>query len=409
MGDRDHSRPALGIVADDLAGAADTAAQLASPERPALVSLGPRLPKDAATASACAIDADCRHAPPQECALRTEEAFGQLARIAATVAYLKLDSTLRGNVGAALQAALTAMTAAGAVLAPAFPERGRTVAGGVLLVDGAPVADTEVGRDAGASVGLSEVAAIARQQWDCAAAVFAPADFATPIALADDMARALDNRTRLLVMDARAPDDMQMIAAAIRQLGRPVLPSGSAGLARGFAEVMGGRRRTPPPSPTVETGPAPVLALIGSRTHAAGAQIDALTRAGIACLGADEPATVRRAAAILAHRRPVVIIPGSAGYEMVAACGAEIMTRCSGSALVLSGGATARRFCDLARIRHLRIAGELEPGVAAGAWVGVDLGELPLVIKGGAAGSTEAMVAAIRWIRAENGTCGGPG
>ncbi|UCH36421.1 MAG: hypothetical protein JSV65_08725, partial [Armatimonadota bacterium] len=251
----------LGIAADDLAGAADTAAQVASPERPSLVSLGPRpswLPHNAADAAAFAIDADCRNVTPKDCAIRIADAFAQLARIPGCRRYLKLDSTLRGNVGAAIEAATEGAEAA--ILAPAFPARQRTVADGILLVNGTPVAETEVGRDGAAPVGVSEVAAIVRRQWQCGVAILSPRTYGTPGALAEALAQALDEGAELLMLDADSAEDMRDIAAAVQHMSEMplrVLPAGSAGLARGFADVMGVSPRTPPPSPPARAMPMP--------------------------------------------------------------------------------------------------------------------------------------------------------
>ena len=400
-----ESRPLLSIVADDLAGAADTAAQVATPERPALVSLGPRpsrLPKDAARVSAWAIDADCRHAEVDECAVRVHDASAQLNRIPRGISYLKLDSTLRGNVGTALEAAQDLEGRQGVVLAPAFPERGRTVVGGVLLVGGKPVAETEIATDGAAPVTISEVAGIVRRQWDCRSAVFDPRDFDSPQGLAASLTQAIYDGFELLVMDSESAKDLRMIAAAVndgtlRHEWSGVLPAGSAGLARGFAEVMGVRRSTPPPPPAAT--PLPVLVLVGSRTRVASEQIESLTRAGVQCLDADAPGAVQCAAAILNAEAAVAITPGGDTHESTAAVAAGVLSQCGRARLVLSGGATARCFCELARIRHMWIVGELQPGVAAGRAIATEGEAMPLVIKGGAAGNATVMVEAIRWLR----------
>ena len=57
--------------------------------------------------------------------------------------YVKIDSTMRGSVAGQLRGALDAWGAscpgAVVVLCPAFPDEGRTVVGGAVLVDGIPV------------------------------------------------------------------------------------------------------------------------------------------------------------------------------------------------------------------------------------------------------------------------------
>jgi uncharacterized protein YgbK (DUF1537 family) len=399
----------LSIVADDLAGAADTAAQLATPERPALVSLGPqpsRLPDGARSASAWAIDADCRHTEVGQCAVRVHDAFAQLSRLPGGMSYLKLDSTLRGNVGAALAAAQDREGNQGVVLAPAFPERGRTVVAGVLLVGGKPVGETDIADDGAAPQAMSEVASIVQRQWECQSAVFNPRDFDSPRELAAGLARAIYDDFQLLVMDSESPHDLDTIATALddetlRREWPGVLPAGSAGLARGFAEVMGVRRITPRP-PAATSAPAPVLVLIGSRTRVASEQIQSLTRAGVECLAADAPDAVQRAAAALDDGAAAAIIAGALNHEATAAAAADVLAHCGKARLALSGGATARRFCELAGIGHMWIVGELQAGVALGRAVRPEGEDMPLAIKGGAAGSASVMVEAIRWLRGKS-------
>ena len=127
MGHELASHPLLGIVADDLAGAADTAAQFASPARPAVILVGPQpasVPPDTQRAAAVAIDADCRHDKPAECARRVGSAFAQVSETGARLPYLKLDSTLRGNVGASLRAAVRPWLRRQPFLPRRFPSAG---------------------------------------------------------------------------------------------------------------------------------------------------------------------------------------------------------------------------------------------------------------------------------------------
>ncbi|UCH34200.1 MAG: hypothetical protein JSV65_16930, partial [Armatimonadota bacterium] len=350
----------------------------------------------------------CRNVTPKDCAIRIADAFAQLARIPGCQRYLKLDSTLRGNIGAAIEAATE--VAGAPMLAPAFPARRRTVADGVLLVNGTPVAETEVGRDGAAPVSVSEVAAIVRRQWQCGVAILSPRTYGTPGALAEALAQALNEGAELLVIDADSAEDMRDIAAAVQHMSEMslhVLPAGSAGLARGFADVMGVSPRTPPPSPPARAMPMPVLAVVGSRTQVASAQIEALARAGVQCLPAGDADVAQRAAAMLSAGLAVAIVPGASDHRVVARTGAETVACCGEIGLVLSGGATARRLCELARIEHLWIVGELQPGVAAGRAVTPEADTMPLVIKGGAAGDAMALVAAIHWIRGEVISAGG--
>jgi uncharacterized protein YgbK (DUF1537 family) len=72
------------------------------------------------------IDLNTRELPPDEAAHRVRELDGRIT-------FKKIDSLLRGNVQAELEAMSGEL-----IVTPALPVEGRTVRGGVLLVDGVP-------------------------------------------------------------------------------------------------------------------------------------------------------------------------------------------------------------------------------------------------------------------------------
>ncbi|WIB37142.1 four-carbon acid sugar kinase family protein [Curtobacterium sp. MCJR17_043] len=110
----------LTIVADDLTGAADAAGGYGSARTSAVV-LGPDVPWPAA--DVLAVDTESRYLPEQEAA----DLVGSVVRRSVALGrpvFKKIDSLLRGNVGAELAAALTAISGAErglAVVAPRLP------------------------------------------------------------------------------------------------------------------------------------------------------------------------------------------------------------------------------------------------------------------------------------------------
>ena len=74
---------------------------------------------------------------------RVNRATERLTKLGAEVIYKKVDSTLRGNIGAELDAAMSASKADFAFFAPAYPTYGRTTLAGKQLVDNNPVDKTE--------------------------------------------------------------------------------------------------------------------------------------------------------------------------------------------------------------------------------------------------------------------------
>jgi uncharacterized protein YgbK (DUF1537 family) len=357
--------PSLCIVADDLSGAADCAASFAAVAGPVPVVL------DATAAGDCvAVDVDSR-------AMSERDAVTAVTRLFATVrerprlVYKKIDSTLRGHVGAELAAALRAGAFAGAVVAPAFPDQGRTLAGGRLLVHGrAP--------DLGHSndlVAMLDGASVRP-------ALLSP-PFEDAVLLARRIEALLQQGAQAVVVDAACQQDLARLAAALREVRARVLVAGSAGLARALAAHV--RPGAPGAMAARAAQAGGVLAVVGSFSAAAQAQVQQIERAGSAQvirLGApqwldEEHAKLRRdvvdeARLALASGRSVVfaiagavVQPFTRSVVVAMARSLAPLVRQAGTC-VLTGGDTAHALFDELAIRRLAVSGEFEPGIAIG-------------------------------------------
>ncbi|MFA0775205.1 MAG: hypothetical protein THHGLFOP_000714, partial [Candidatus Fervidibacter sp.] len=123
-----------GIVADDLTGAADAAAPFAAAGLRTCVVLEPvLLPK---RYGCVALDAEARWRTADEAAERIANFVAKLRD--ADGLMLKVDSTLRGYVGAMVKAAWQASRRHWALFAPAVPTQGRLVRDGKLFVHETP-------------------------------------------------------------------------------------------------------------------------------------------------------------------------------------------------------------------------------------------------------------------------------
>lgn len=128
----------LGIIADDFTGAMDTASEVAARGYETVVVAVPDAsPPDS---TVVAVNTDSRYLTPHEAA---ELVRDRIDAVGASTIYKKIDSTLRGNVGSEVAAALRATADELAVVAPAFPAAGRRTQGGIHRVGGTPVAETE--------------------------------------------------------------------------------------------------------------------------------------------------------------------------------------------------------------------------------------------------------------------------
>ncbi|MGF6656282.1 uncharacterized protein YgbK (DUF1537 family) [Paraburkholderia youngii] len=130
------------IIGDDLSGTADCAVTCTHHGLRSVVTLGAERP-NAGDVDVLAVDMDTRRYAPSEAARANTHAWNLFAN--GRRVYKKIDSTLRGNVAAEV-AALSAL-AGMAIVAPGFPQAGRTTRNGHQFVFGVPVEASEVWRN----------------------------------------------------------------------------------------------------------------------------------------------------------------------------------------------------------------------------------------------------------------------
>ena len=143
---RNGSPIRLGLVADDLTGSNDTGVQFAKQGLDTLVILE-LAGAEAAIAGAAeydvfVINTDSRADDPATARSKARQGARILLDAGIEYIYKKIDSTLRGNLGAELEGVMDAAGAKAAFFIPALPALGRTTVGGFHLV-GVP----EVKRD----------------------------------------------------------------------------------------------------------------------------------------------------------------------------------------------------------------------------------------------------------------------
>lgn len=137
-------RALLGIVADDLTGAADTgAAFLVRGLSVVVIWPDQGIERESITLAAdvIAVDTRSRAADAEYARAITCEVTSRLRHAGVATLYKKIDSTLRGHVGDEVRAAISAWHPRSlAIVAPAFPGTGRTTMEGRQCVDGVPIA-----------------------------------------------------------------------------------------------------------------------------------------------------------------------------------------------------------------------------------------------------------------------------
>ena len=330
------------IIADDLTGACDAAVQFAMRGRRTFVSVGLASPPPGS--AAFAVSTDSRELPAEDLRRLMDEVASCLPARQAEMLFKKIDSTLRGNVGAEVAAALDAFGYDAAVITPAFPALKRIVEAGFLRVLAEePFAPVEVAR---------------RLRWQGAQ----PCTHVRPEAVVV----AIESGARFISVDATCDADLDAVVAAGLSSRRRVLWAGSGGLASALARTLAPLAREP--------GPArePVGKILF-------------------CLGSDHPVTVRQEEGLRAMRpeHPILRIPR--GEHTVAEI-RERVVPVRPEALVLSGGDTASMVCRAFDVDGIVVQDEILPGIPRGVLTGGTYDGLPVATKAGGFGERTSLI-----------------
>lgn len=381
----------VAVIADDLTGAADTAAQFArAGYRTAVAFRGAPVPP-AGDLDAVALDTDSRAMTAGFAAKRVLEAAGAVRD--ARIVYKKLDSTLRGPLAAELAAALGATWRDLALVAPAFPATGRTTVRGVQLVRGVPVHETEAANDPRTPVAESHLPTLL-------AGAFSPV-VSLSVEDLDDPAtvrRALEGAS-CVVADAERDEDLDALVRAVPDPGG-VLWAGSAGLALALGNRYPGPRTGASPSRPAPAGA--VLVVVGSLSGVAREQLRSLEEHGCTTV----PVTTGRRSVsdgVAAARVALVEgscaalhsaeVRGSSDAGAVVAALAETAAGLAGDGLfdtlVLTGGETAVGVARRLDALGILLEGEVEPGMPVGTLIGPS--PYRVVTKAGAFGEPDTL------------------
>jgi uncharacterized protein YgbK (DUF1537 family) len=387
----------IGIVADDLTGAGDTAVQFVRAGWDTELQLRPR----ATRASVVAVTTDSRSQSERAAADAVIAAVNRLRAAGITRLYKKIDSTLRGRVRAEVNAALESWSPrAIAIVCPAFPASGRTVVGGEVRVDNVPVAKTALGSDPVTPVSESHLPSL----------LGAPVIAAHPGETSEDLADRLHRAGRTVVVDAETDDDLRRLAEAVALIGAEAIPVGSAGLARHLAHAW-----------RVSGQAAPAIVIVTSLQDAARRQAAAVEASGAFRYEpgpddlVDDRAWARASANVLdrldesnstllltattdrSRDLPSALIP-----NRLAELAARVIAhrpRGSIAGLIVTGGDGARALVDALGATGLALRDEVMTGIPIGTLVGGVAEGLPVVTKAGGFGSEEALVLAVQAVR----------
>ncbi|KRR23899.1 Hrp-dependent type III effector protein [Bradyrhizobium lablabi] len=347
------------LLADDLTGALDTAAEFVGLCGPFDVTWPEALSTD--KSQSLAIDSGTRELAKDE----SVEIVGRLAPLLGegTIAYKKVDSLLRGAWAAELGACLRSGQWASCVVAPAFEYQGRRTCEGQQFAR-TPEGDWY-------PVGANLLARLKAENID-----------------------ARQGRSDTLshggvqVFDAESDRDLDRVVEMGRSLAAPVLWCGSGGLAGALA-----RGRDAGVSRRLKK---PVLGLFGSDQIVTASQLEACGEATIT-LAEGEAAGAARVqrkladdgAALVKFALPEGLSRADAARRIAREMTVLIAALDPPGTLIVAGGETLKAACVALGAQALQVTGRLVPGLPrsilqGGRWAGVDV-----ISKSGAFGTRE--------------------
>ena len=366
------------LLADDLTGAADCAAYAPALGVPAAIY--PQAPPLVRTHGLQAFATNSRALGPDAAHSAVMDAFTGRHDVAAKDCFKKIDSLLRGNVGAEVEAMLEALAAPAALICPALPAQGRSVVDGRLAhaPNGARIATVLAAQSTlpQAHIGIDAVRGAGRALLQAVMAITVAA--------------------RLVIADAQTDRDLDALVAAWRAAAPTGLLCGSAGLAAAWL-----RAHAPPgaaPLDTLTPTPPVDLVVVGSASAMAHAQIAAVAarpgthvvEVGRGALPVDAPG-----ARLLLHLPRPATPPAhdecAAGAHSLADAAFAHMQRAPVQHLLVAGGDTAQALCARLGIARLDVLRAALPGMPTCAAQRVRAAPLWVTLKAGNHGSVDTL------------------
>jgi D-threonate/D-erythronate kinase len=347
------------VITDDFTSASDGIASFASRGWQCTVAFSPTEPQTAAVVSC---DTDSRVLPAAQAAERV--ANWAVAWQAAQLLIKQFDSTLRGPIAAEIAAAWASSGRAKLIIAPAFPDAGRTTQAGMVYVHDQPVSQTAFAADPLNPVKESDLGVLLRA-----------AGINTTVCLPHQIIETL-RVVDAVIVDAHTEDDLDLIASIHANISN-ALWCGSTGLVRAFARV---------------------LAPITSSENLLSIATSSASKTWV-CVGSRNPVSIEQKAFLsTANLRGVTLIatdelPGDPHQQasQLASTVAQAVHSGRCDSLIATGGETAKHIAQALQAKRLHVLRELAPGIPLCALELADQ-TLPFITKAGGFGARHSLL-----------------
>jgi len=228
------------VVADDLTGAVDTGVQFSRRNLKTIVVTNPEsLKKSLKECDVLVIDTESRFDDKETAYKKTFETGVKARSENIKYLYKKLDSTMRGNVGAEIAGLMDSMNVSHTFVVPALPLYERTTRNGNVYVRGVLLAETDYANDPKNPVRESYIPAIISGQTDKKTGVISLNDLhAGREELSSKLNKTMKDGIQIIVIDAEDDEDLDLIASVVTETKHRVMFAGCSGLAGKIAALI---------------------------------------------------------------------------------------------------------------------------------------------------------------------------
>ena len=381
------------ILADDLTGACDTGIQFV--DHGFGVQVGWHTDQvDSLSTDILSLSTNTRSLSPSAAASNTRLANAAIRQNARRLIYKKIDSTLRGNIGAEIDALLENDQYRLALVCPAIPRLGRRLVRGKLVIGDPYQTSDQHLPTLLRNQSIHDVIEIRVEDVRCGS------DF-----LCDRLKRLTARGTTICCTDAENDTDLATLAESLMRLSLNILPVGSAGLAMHFAPRLAakmipelGQRpvsapQQPEGSDLTRRSSASVVCFAGTTNSVTTGQLALLAKEfDVTSLKLDDETPRRLQLALDRDQHVVVQIEWAKGIKELLTNTIHTLENRECAGLVLTGGDTAQLVCDLAGVTRIELLRQLLLGLAKGRLVGGGLENTAVVTKAGGFGDQDALV-----------------
>lgn len=221
----------LAVIADDLTGANDTALQFAKRNIKSSVEINFMKMEDVEDKEVIVVDTDSRDLDKELSYKKVKDICEKIFKYDIKCIYKKIDSTLRGNLGAEIKAVDDVFNPDIVIIAPAYPANQRVTIGGYHLLEGKPIELTEIANAPKTPVKKSYLPSILKEQVNKDIAVIdfkiirQGVDFTSK-----KISKFVDQGKRWIVCDIIEEENFITLMDAVKEY-KNILWVGSAGLA----------------------------------------------------------------------------------------------------------------------------------------------------------------------------------